>query len=88
MKYRIVEPRMFMVSRAMESWPRAVILTVRRATFIWGVTDEMVPWAMVPARWVSQDCFRFLPAGIEESCVMLAGGCSRSFAWLLQSYHS
>lgn len=42
-KYRIVEPRMFMVSRAMESWPRAVILTVRRATFIWGVTDEMVP---------------------------------------------
>lgn len=48
MKYRIVEPRMFMVSRAMESWPRAVILTVRRATFIWGVTEEMVPWTMVP----------------------------------------
>jgi hypothetical protein len=39
---------MFMVSSARGSCPRAVILTVRRATFIWGETEEMVPWTMVP----------------------------------------
>lgn len=53
MKYRIVEPRMFMVSREMGSWPLAVILTVRRAVFIWGETEAMVPWTMVPASSVS-----------------------------------
>lgn len=44
----MVEPRMFMVSREIGSWPLGVILTVRRAVFIWGVTDEMVPLTMVP----------------------------------------
>lgn len=39
---------MFMVSREIGSWPLGVILTVRRAVFIWGETDVMVPWMMVP----------------------------------------
>lgn len=39
---------MFMVSREMGSWPLGVILTVRRAVFICGETEEMVPWTMVP----------------------------------------
>lgn len=37
-----------MVSREIESRPRAVILTVRRAVFICGETEVMVPWMMVP----------------------------------------
>lgn len=44
----MVEPRMFIVSREMGSWPLMVILTVRRAVFIWGETEAMVPWTMVP----------------------------------------
>lgn len=55
MKYLIVEPRMLIVSREMVS-PGAegldrflvVILTARRAVFICGETDVMVPWTMVP----------------------------------------
>ena len=43
---------MFIVSRLMGSWPRTVILTARRAVFICGVTDEMVPWTMVPGRFM------------------------------------
>lgn len=39
---------MFIVSREMGSWPFAVILTVRRAVFICGETEEMVPWTIVP----------------------------------------
>lgn len=50
MKYRIVEPRMFMVSREMGSCPLGVILTVRSAVFICGETEEIVPWTMVPAQ--------------------------------------
>lgn len=42
-KYRIVEPRMFMVSSETASWPRGVILTVRSAVFICGETEVMVP---------------------------------------------
>jgi hypothetical protein len=34
---------MFMVSREMGSCPLMVILTVRRAVFIWGETEEIVP---------------------------------------------
>ena len=51
MKYRIVEPRMFMVSREMGSWPLGVILTLRRAVFIWGATEAIVPWTIVPVKW-------------------------------------
>lgn len=40
---------MFMVSREIGSWPRGVIFTARRAVFIWGETDVMVPWTIVPA---------------------------------------
>jgi hypothetical protein len=36
------------VSSEMGSRPRCVILTVRRAVFICGETDVMVPWMMVP----------------------------------------
>lgn len=48
MIYRIVEPRMFIVSRVRGSWPRAVIFTVRSAVFICGETDVMVPCTIVP----------------------------------------
>lgn len=44
----MVEPRMFMVSSEIGSWPLTVILTVRRAVFICGETEEIVPWTMVP----------------------------------------
>lgn len=44
----MVEPRMFIVSSEIGSWPLGVILTVRRAVFIWGETDVMVPCTMVP----------------------------------------
>jgi len=37
-----------MVSRLMASRPLAVILTVRRAVFICGETEAMVPLMMVP----------------------------------------
>lgn len=37
-----------MVSRAIGSRPRCVILTVRSAVFICGETEVMVPWIMVP----------------------------------------
>jgi hypothetical protein len=49
MKYRIMEPRMFIVSSESGSLPFTVILTVRSAVFIWGVTDAIVPWTMVPS---------------------------------------
>jgi hypothetical protein len=37
-----------MVSREMGSRPRCVILTVRNAVFIWGETEVIVPWMIVP----------------------------------------
>lgn len=37
-----------MVSREMGSRPLGVILTARRAVFICGETEVMVPWRMVP----------------------------------------
>ena len=40
---------MLMVSRDMGSRPLGVILTARRAVFIWGETDAIVPWTIVPA---------------------------------------
>lgn len=39
---------MLIVSREMGSRPLGVILTVRRAVFIWGETEVMVPWRIVP----------------------------------------
>jgi hypothetical protein len=36
------------VSREIGSRPRCVILTVRRAVFICGETDVIVPWIIVP----------------------------------------
>lgn len=54
MKYLIVDPRTLMVSRDMVSEAPGVllflgvILTVRRAVFIWGVTEAIVPETMVP----------------------------------------
>ncbi len=44
----MVEPRMLIVSRETGSRPLGVILTVRSAVFIWGETEAMVPWIMVP----------------------------------------
>ena len=41
---------MFIVSRGMGSRPFGVILTARSAVFIWGETEVMVPWRMVPVR--------------------------------------
>ena len=51
----MVEPRMLMVSRLMVSrvWPAGalgVILTARRAVFICGETDMIVPWMIVPEK--------------------------------------
>lgn len=37
-----------MVSSITVSWPFGVILTLRSAVFICGLTDEMVPCTMVP----------------------------------------
>lgn len=37
-----------MVSSEIGSRPRGVILTARRAVFIWGETDVIVPWRIVP----------------------------------------
>jgi hypothetical protein len=48
MKYRMVEPRMLIVSSEMGSRPRWVILTVRSAVFICGDTEAIVPLIMVP----------------------------------------
>ncbi len=53
MKYRIVEPRMLMVSRETGSRPRWVILTVRKAVFICGETEAMVPLIIVPIDVIS-----------------------------------
>ena len=39
---------MLIVSREMGSRPLGVILTVRREVFIWGLTEVMVPWRIVP----------------------------------------
>lgn len=39
---------MFIVSKEIGSWPREVIFTVRRAVFISGETDVIVPWTIVP----------------------------------------
>jgi hypothetical protein len=51
----MVDPRMLIVSREMvspgtEAFARflGVILTARRAVFICGETEVMVPWTMVP----------------------------------------
>jgi len=55
MKYRMVEPRMLMVSREMGSdvggpddRVLGVIFTVRNEVFMVGETAVMVPWTMVP----------------------------------------
>lgn len=53
-----------MVSREMGSRPLGVILTVRREVFIWGETEVMVPWRMVPV---------FLERGLDE-CFVGRGG--------------
>jgi hypothetical protein len=39
---------MLMVSSETGSRPLGVILTVRREVFIWGETEVMVPWRIVP----------------------------------------
>lgn len=39
---------MLIVSSEMGSRPLGVILTVRSAVFIWGETEVMVPWRIVP----------------------------------------
>jgi len=39
---------MFMVSRLTASRPRLVKRTLRRAVFIWGVTEVIVPWTRSP----------------------------------------
>lgn len=39
---------MLIVSSETESRPLGVILTARRAVFICGETEVMVPWRMVP----------------------------------------
>lgn len=44
----MVEPRMLMESSETGSRPRWVILTVRRAVFIWGETEVTVPCRIVP----------------------------------------
>ena len=36
------------MSSGMGSRPLGVILTARREVFIWGETEVMVPWRMVP----------------------------------------
>lgn len=48
----MVEPRMFIVSSWIVSWPLAVMRTLRSAVFIWGETDVMVPWTIVPVAWL------------------------------------
>ena len=44
---------MLMVSREMGSRPLGVILTARRAVFICGETEVMVPWRIVPVSFFS-----------------------------------
>jgi len=44
---------MFMESSDTVSRPRGVIFTVRRAVFICGLTDAIVPWTIVPVSAVS-----------------------------------
>lgn len=39
---------MLMVSSETGSRPLGVIFTVRRPVFIWGETEVMVPWSIVP----------------------------------------
>jgi hypothetical protein len=41
---------MLIVSREIGSRPLAVILTVRRAVFICGDTEAIVPWRIVPGK--------------------------------------
>lgn len=48
MKYLMVDPRRLIVSREIGSRPRCVIFTVRKAVFIWGETEVIVPWIIVP----------------------------------------
>jgi len=48
MKYRISEPLMLIWSSAICEPPFGVIFAVRRAVFICGDTDAMVPCTMVP----------------------------------------
>lgn len=48
---------MFMASRGMGSPPLGVILTLRRPVFIWGETEVMVPWTMVPTMCVISAMF-------------------------------
>ena len=48
---------MLMVSSEMGSRPLAVIFTARRAVFIWGDTEAMVPWTMVPGKVLGMICF-------------------------------
>jgi len=53
---------MFMESSDIVSRPRGVILTVRKAVFICGLTDAIEPWTIVPVHVIST-C---LTAGPEE----------------------
>ena len=50
----MVEPLRLMVSREIGSRPRCVILTVRRAVFICGETEVIVPWMIVPSRTLGE----------------------------------
>ena len=59
---------MLIVSREMGSRPFGVILTARRAVFIWGDTEVMVPWRIVP--------FTVSRAASTE---ILLGGCHTVF---------
>jgi hypothetical protein len=58
------------VSREIGSRPRCVILTVRRAVFICGETDVIVPWIIVPVaiREVQGCQYGGLHAILELNC--------------------
>ena len=44
---------MLMVSSCIVSRPFGVILTARKAVFIWGETEVIVPWSMVPVSCIT-----------------------------------
>lgn len=52
----MVEPRILIVSRDMGSRPFCVIFTARRAVFIWGETEVIVPCRMVPRETAMSHC--------------------------------
>jgi len=59
----MVEPRRLMVSSEIGSRPRCVILTVRKAVFICGETEVIVPWMIVPLHRLA-----FLEFKLEYGC--------------------